>query len=545
MKLDFAFRILLFIVLVNLYVCVSILYPRKQKVTINTQNNESKVYVDNVEVGQGKTIVTKVKKEGPKQVIVETPDSKKNYYVLLPVRRAAGFWPLVLCNVTNLFMGISFDQVVPKGFSYERAHDIPKALKYTKRSDNEKYISLQAIRLEVTNKKKDLNSYSVNYSRDLNRSIIEAEKAKEKQDIKQEKRDKKKNKGKNVLAESEEIKYDDTKFSEEIYKTLKKINYIDTVNTVFSDNNNTLSLEGVIRKAKVYSVYGKMYNAFYRTQINMMWYLRNAYGELLDSVATNETSGDFCITEAYRNTNDPEDKVFYKMFEDAVGNSFVSLQTSTPFRKHIKIDNETTPHSPLLTLNKPKNWVKELSDASGSSVIVKRKDKGHGSGFAISQDGYLLTNFHVIAGKNLDKTESITVILSNGEEIPATVVRYNRAKDLALLKVEHNFEKPFRISNVKSFKNLMEVYTIGAPKSIELGQTVSIGLLSNERKINNNDLLQVSMSVNTGNSGGPLFEKSGNLHGIVSAKLAGYSTEGIGFAIPSYLIMDFLKINFN
>ena len=117
-------------------------------------------------------------------------------------------------------------------------------------------------------------------------------------------------------------------------------------------------------------------------------------------------------------------------------------------------------------------------------------------------------------------------------------------RDIALLKINKTFEKAFKVSSIKSFKNLQEVYTVGAPKSVELGQSVSLGLLSNERKSNNQTLLQLSMSINPGNSGGALFDKSGVLHGIVTSKLVGYATEGIGFAIPSYKVAEYLNLSF-
>ncbi len=89
------------------------------------------------------------------------------------------------------------------------------------------------------------------------------------------------------------------------------------------------------------------------------------------------------------------------------------------------------------------------------------------------------------------------------------------------------------------------MYTIGAPKSIELGQSISAGIISNERNNNNNVLLQLGMSVNAGNSGGPLFNKDGVLDGVVCAKLIGENTEGVAFAIPSYLIQGYLNIKYN
>lgn len=89
---------------------------------------------------------------------------------------------------------------------------------------------------------------------------------------------------------------------------------------------------------------------------------------------------------------------------------------------------------------------------------------------------------------------------------------------------------------------MQEVYTIGAPKSIELGQSVSTGIISNKRTTNQNNLLQMNMSINSGNSGGPLFDKTGNLQGVVTSKLYGIGVEGISFSIPSYKLEDYLNI---
>jgi serine protease Do len=129
--------------------------------------------------------------------------------------------------------------------------------------------------------------------------------------------------------------------------------------------------------------------------------------------------------------------------------------------------------------------------------------------------------------------------------MPAKVIRTNKYRDLALIKVEGKFEKVFAVNNTKAFKKMQDVYTIGTPKSIELGQSISAGLISNERKTETTNLLQLGMSVNGGNSGGPLFDATGALHGVIVSKLIGSNTEGVSFAIPAYLIQEYLNINFN
>ena len=125
-----------------------------------------------------------------------------------------------------------------------------------------------------------------------------------------------------------------------------------------------------------------------------------------------------------------------------------------------------------------------------------------------------------------------------------SVVKVNKFQDLALLKVDKQFKKAFVCSDQKTFRKMEDVFTIGAPKSISLGQSISTGIISNERKINNNNLIQLNMSINSGNSGGPVFDSKGNLHGVVVSKLVGRNTEGVGFAVPSYLLQEYLNIKF-
>lgn len=522
--------------------CVSILYPRKQKIIINTKDNNAKVYVDNRLVGKGRTVTTRVRKQGTKQVVVESPNKKTNYYVLVPQKRTILFWPLYLCNITNLY-GFLLDPMAIYGVSYQKENAMSADLKNAERKDGEKYITLESIKLDIKDKDKDLKDFILNYSKELNSKIQQVERKRENKEKKKEER--KKRKGKiQEFNNDKEVKYDNTRFSDDIIKTLKELGYIDTLNKVFHDNVNTIQLEGKIKQASIFNIYGKLNSKFYRGKVEMVWYIKNTYGELYDSLKNDSYSGDFCVSYENINNKDAYDDVFYKMFSDAVDNNFLDILTSSQFKKHLKVEKEEV-KLPLLTLPVPTNLVSSISDATIASVIVKRGDGGHGSGFAVSNDGYIITNYHVIAGDKLDKQEKVSVILQSGNEIPATVVRFNKAKDIALLKVDNKFEKSFKLSNQKTYKNFMDVYTIGAPQSVELGQTVSKGIISNERTTNNEVKLQLSMSTNFGNSGGPLFDQNGTLHGVITSKLVGFATEGISFAVPSYLINDYLNVDYN
>ncbi|MBD0295457.1 MAG: trypsin-like peptidase domain-containing protein [Flavisolibacter sp.] len=534
-------RLLVCYTMAHLTGCATLFIPKNQKVTIKTQRHNSTVFVNNEEAGKGETIVTRLKKDGAKQVVVQTPGYKDAYYVLVQKKRHAAYWPMVALDLPTapLVYPLLIDAVpMPKFFCFAKVNELSSTYKYSNRANNEKFIDLEAIKLKVDNKDKDLRDYyGVVFSSDIMGEMEKAENNQLKYEQKREAKDLKKKKKKTLLEEdNNKLNYDDTKFSETLYKTLKKTGYVDTVNKIFHDNNNTIALEGVIKKASVFHIQGSGGSSYRKAKVNITWNIKNSFGEKLDSVNAWSYSGDFIY-----NSGDKGEK----MFADAVENSYLSLLKNSRFTKHLPVDTSFGTTDPLLSVNIPKKSVQDVSEATTATVTIKREDGGHGSGFAITNDGYILTNFHVITGNTINKLANLTVILSDGEQVPVTVVRYNRMRDIALLKVNKTFEKAFNLNGTKSFRNLMEVYTIGTPKSIELGQSVSLGIISNERKYNNNSLLQLSMSVNSGNSGGPLFEKNGTLQGVVTGKLVGYATEGVGFAIPSYLIPAYLNLSFN
>lgn len=541
--------------------CAILFLPAKQKVTISSSTKDGKIYVNNDLEGTG-TATFKTKKVGAKQVVIQTPGYKDNYLVLSPTRRQPGFYVCVAGDALFIpvFYGIYamvFDFKMPKGHAYDKSTKFNVTGKIITKTDADKFIHISKISADLK-KDDDVKEYDVvvkkGSSKKLDKLMEEAEtKKKQKEDKEKERKLSKKDKEK-LKEQEEDMKYDDTKFSYNIYKTLKNSGFVDTVNKVFQDENNTLVLEGKITRINFYRIIGGnktnfLWNQYYRSKVYITWYLKNRYGETLDSINAKDMSGEFVLynwgTISTHSDNNQQKQV-EKMIGDAIDNSYLNLYNSSVFKKYIKAYNplDAAIADEQLKLKKPSAVVTSKSDASVASVIIKRDDKGHGSGFAITQDGYILTNYHVIASKDPHKATKITVLTSSGEELEAKIVRFNKNRDVALLKVDKSFDKAFALSSEKQFKNLLDVYTIGAPKSIELGQTVTSGIISNERNSNNNELLQLSMPINFGNSGGPIFDNSGVLHGVVVSKLVGESTEGISFAIPAYKIDSYLNVSY-
>ena len=182
------------------------------------------------------------------------------------------------------------------------------------------------------------------------------------------------------------------------------------------------------------------------------------------------------------------------------------------------------------------NSVVSINCSSVSTNIFGQsvQSASSGSGFIITQDGYIVTNHHVVSGAS-----SVTVTLYDGTEYPATVVGSDSDYDVAVLKINATDLQPVTLGNSSSVNVGDSVLAIGNPLG-ELTFSMSQGIVSCcDRAINVDgtpfNMIQVDASINPGNSGGPLMNLYGEVVGIVSAKYSSYSdttVEGLGFAIP-------------
>ncbi len=168
-------------------------------------------------------------------------------------------------------------------------------------------------------------------------------------------------------------------------------------------------------------------------------------------------------------------------------------------------------------------------DASGQTG-------GVGTGFIVSADGYIVTNQHVIS-----EARKIVVTTSDEQEYPAVVVGSEANTDLAVLKIQAKNLQPVVLGSSEQVQIGDQVVAVGNA----LGQyyaTMTVGFVSAKDRMVNTDgtaisMLQTDASINSGNSGGPLFNMQGQVVGITTAKYSGFSAsgatvEGIGFAVP-------------
>jgi serine protease Do len=191
----------------------------------------------------------------------------------------------------------------------------------------------------------------------------------------------------------------------------------------------------------------------------------------------------------------------------------------------------------------PVRTVLDLVNQIGEAVVQVRTPSGLGSGFFLNEDGFLITNFHVIEGESQISAE--VYHQKDGQLDRQTykqvrIIALNKFADLALLKVEEKDAPRFRFVPLGSADALSvgeTVFAIGSPLGLE--RTVTEGILSTKtRELGGLLYLQTTAQINPGNSGGPLFNLSGEVIGVTNMKVT--AGEGLGFAIPVESVKFFL-----
>lgn len=241
----------------------------------------------------------------------------------------------------------------------------------------------------------------------------------------------------------------------------------------------------------------------------------------------------------------------HPVYQSITGKDGTTIYTGD--REPTKVDTVAVDTSQELTT--AEIYAKYVSSCVGITVdIVSTNIFGQtvtsaaaGSGFVITEDGYILTNYHVIDGAN-----SIKVTFSDGQEYTATYVGGQEKNDIAVIKVDATGLTPVVIGKSSDMLVGEQVTTIGNPLG-ELTFSETTGIISAlDRTITMSDgtqmnMIQTDCAINSGNSGGPLFNSHGEVIGIVSAKYSSSSSsssasvEGLGFAIPMDDVADMVS----
>ena len=176
--------------------------------------------------------------------------------------------------------------------------------------------------------------------------------------------------------------------------------------------------------------------------------------------------------------------------------------------------------------------IPEIVEKITPSVVGISSAAGTGSGIIMSEDGYIITNAHVV-----ENSDAVSVLLHDDSEHNAIIIGTDKRTDLAVIKINAPSLVPAEFGNSDELVVGETVIAIGNPLGFDFYGSVTGGIISGlERSLTIDDvtltLIQTDAAINGGNSGGPLVNSYGQVIGINSAKVAGTIAEGMGFAIP-------------
>lgn len=481
--------------------CASILNGKQQKIAVHTNSEDSKVYLNGKFEGEGKTVETLVDRNAQAQQITIEREGYKDQNLVVSQDKKSPLYILSWVPFGVLLYPPLYD-VGPKSYDYNKEVILTKEdQRIDLRKDSEKYVFIQKTGF-------DLEEEGFNIKTITKRNYVKG-----------------KEKFKELNSNDEKISFDNSVFSTTLNDLLLKYNYIDTTGTILKKKTNSLYVNASVKNVDIYDVTNysaRKYQPYLTSEVTIEWELTDVYGQPQYKKVVKGDSGEFRVL------SDHEEAVF-NCINDAVTSSYLKFMGAPELRQLLNKEENKALEFEDIALNRGL-YPSEIEQAMQASVTVKT-NLGHGSGFAVSSDGYIVTNLHVIAN-----AKKIEVLSADQIPLEAVLVRQNEYKDLALLKVERSFPYSFPISTEKNYKIGDDIYAIGTPNSVELGQSLSKGIISGERNSEEDRYIQTDASVNTGNSGGAMINGQGMLLGVVNSKMSGIGVEGIGFAIPAFEI---------
>lgn len=327
----------------------------------------------------------------------------------------------------------------------------------------------------------------------------------------------------------EEINVKKSIFDKGLNDFLVNTGHLDTLNKISLNNFSKIKLNLTLNSITEYK-----FSYYCSVEIKSKIVFPSNFGTIKEK----EYTGKSYI--GYDNSNEKESNN-KALIENALEHIIVSMLNDPELVNYLKNpekeQKKMVDAQPEIFIKNQLSTASNLENATNAVVTIIEKN-GHGSGCIISNDGYVVTNYHVV-GKD---TAEVYAVFTNGAKRRCRFIRANPIYDLSLLKIDTAIANPLKINNSKNISVGSDVFAIGTPEDISLGQSITKGIVSAKRTFENKIYIQSDVSVNSGNSGGAMTNKDGELIGIVNAKLVGYGVEGVSFAIPVYYIEEFLRL---
>lgn len=499
--------------------CASILNGKNQKVLVMTGASDASVFINDVKQGTGANVITKMARDfNPKQIKVERPGYKPEYSVHRQSKRSWLYIVSWIPFVVVYFLPPLLDRG-PKAYNYTKETSLSAKRKVSSKGTDQKFMILKNINFDV--KSEDFSIERIDYKR--------FKKGKS-------------SKSGDQTTSKEDIVVDNSIFSSALNAALFETGFIDTTESLLKSRSNNTYVNARVTKLKFTTItsYKGFYNRSLICETTIDWEFMDKYNQVKVKKSSTAKSGEFC---EYSSASKDDDKmnVIQRAVQDAITNSFYEVLEQPATAEWMKSTSDAVTTEKLELVEIKRGTLAKDMKGSIEATTVILTNKGHGSGCVIGTEGYIVTSFHVVATVD----SAIKVAFKDGDTAIAKVVRVSEFSDLALLKVNKTCKFAFNVNAKPDFEVADEVFAIGTPASVELGQTVSKGIISGIRKEDGGlELIQTDVSVNPGNSGGALVKRDGTFIGVVNAKISGKGLEGLGFCTPAGQILDQLKVKF-
>jgi S1-C subfamily serine protease len=283
-----------------------------------------------------------------------------------------------------------------------------------------------------------------------------------------------------------------------------------------------------------YDSYAPLAGGFSEATLSVEWQLYDAFRRQVmfksntGGYARQSGVGSACVMDAFR-------AALNNLMADQ---GFVSAVRRRP-REEWAASSDTIQHHYVRTCkrDRPVSLPEDMEKVMAAAIVI-RAGASLGSGVVISPDGYALTAAHVVS-----KRDDVIITLRSGLELSARVVAVDLPQDVALIKLQGKGHECAPLASDRPIRIGEDLYAVGAPAKEDLAFSVSKGIVSGLRQLDQFSYLQTDASLNPGNSGGPLFTKDGFVAGVVSWKIAGPGFEGLAFGVPCPAIVARLGIS--
>ncbi len=532
------YRIITLLIVVSILSgCANLFNSRYQDVRLTTNGSSCRFYVDTAFAGSGKEVTCNVYRDLEiKKIRIEADSCKPVKGIIMQDSKSSWY----LLTYLTLGIGLAWD-FSPNTWYYEDSFIFEAPKPYPYWSAAKKRIYIDNVGEKTPDGKYRIDFY---YFKEYAAGKV----------------------AEYTMETDKYIRLNGMECESYLEDQLAKLNFIDTLNTIFPDKQNSLFLKCNLQNltmSAVSSLYfpAKNYdgdvmlnkvNYGISFKLKALWTVTDIYGDTLYADTIEGKSGTYPVDikgvdrlERYGPQGRQmamvgaiKERAYVDPLNDAVECTFIDLMSKPRMKELVALDTTTERVFAKLAIARPGKNPGTMEEAMKAGMTIKAED-GHGSGFLITHDGYIITNYHVINQK-----KNLKAIDTEGKEYTLIVVRYNKAFDLALLKVEGNFEYALTLPGERNFKNGQAAFAIGTPKSVSLGQSLSKGIISGYRTSADKSYIQTDIAVNSGNSGGAIVSSTGELLGVVEFKMSGTGVEGLSFAIPAFDIMKALALSY-